>query len=201
MSHDFGRIIRSPAFHVLFWSYLICGFTTTGVIETHLLPYAAWCGFPPIQSAAAYGLLSLVNFGGMIFAGWLTDRVHRPMLLGVIYLLRALTFIVLGALPGTSVEMLFAFAVLFGVVDYATIPVTASLVASHVGIKVMGLAMGMISAGHSVGGALGAYLGGFVFDSTGDYATLWLMSVWLAAGAGLMAFLLKAQPPLRAYRV
>lgn len=195
MRQDFGLIVRQPVFQILFWSYLICGFTTTGVIETHLLPFASFCGFPPIPSATAYGLLSLVNLFGMIAAGWLSDRVNRPMLLAAIYMLRALTFIILGNLPGTSIDMLFLFAILFGAVDYATIPVTASLVASHLGIRVMGLTMGLIAAGHSIGGAAGAYLGGVIFDNTGGYDLLWTSSIWLAVGAGVLALFLRAQPP------
>ncbi|MEH6647361.1 MFS transporter [Sulfitobacter sp.] len=194
MIQDFAVIVRQPAFHLLFWSFLICGFTTTGVIETHLLPFASFCGFPPVPSATAYGLLSLVNLTGMIAAGWLTDRVNRPMLLAAIYLLRALTFILLGSLPGMSIEMLFLFAVLFGAVDYSTVPVTASLVASHVGVKMMGLAMGVIAAGHALGGAMGAFVGGYVFTTTGSYDLVWTGSIWLAVGAGLLALFLKAQP-------
>lgn len=53
-----GALLRVPAFPVLFWSFLICGFTTTGVIETHFLPYASFYGFPPLPSATAYGVLS-----------------------------------------------------------------------------------------------------------------------------------------------
>lgn len=136
MGQDFAVIVRQPTFHLLFWNFLICGFTTTGLIETHLLPFASFCGFPPIPSATAYRLLSLVNLVGMTAAGWLTDRVNHPILLAIIYMLRALTFILLGSLPGTSIEMLFMFAVLFGAVDYSTVPVTASLVASHVAIKI-----------------------------------------------------------------
>lgn len=198
MMQDFAVIVRQPAFHLLFWSFLICGFTTTGVIETHLLPFASFCGFPPVPSATAYGLLSLVNLMGMIAAGWLTDRVNRPMLLAAIYMLRALTFILLASLPGTSIEMLFLFAVLFGAVDYSTVPVTASLVASHVGIKMMGLAMGLISAGHALGGAMGAFVGGYIFTATGSYHLVWTGSIWLAVGAGLLALFLKAQPANRA---
>jgi MFS family permease len=194
LAQDLAVIVRQPAFHLLFWSFLICGFTTTGVIETHLLPFASFCGFPPIPSATAYGLLSLVNLIGMIAAGWLTDRVNRPMFLATIYLLRALTFILLGSLPGTSIEMLFLFAVLFGAVDYSTVPVTASLVASHVGIKMMGLAMGLISAGHAIGGALGAFAGGYLFTATQTYDLVWTGSVWLAVGAGVLALFLRAQP-------
>lgn len=190
MRKDFLFVVRKPAFHALFWSFLICGFTTTGVIETHLLPFASFSGFPPISSATAYGVLSAVNLFGMIAAGWLTDRVNRPMLLASIYVLRSLTFIFLAGLPGTSVDGLFVFAILFGVVDYSTVPVTASLVASHVGLKVMGLAMGMISAGHSIGGAMGAYLGGYVFDSTGSYDLLWTSSLWLAVGAAGIVLLI-----------
>ncbi len=67
---DTAKLIRSPVFHLLFWSYLICGYTTSGVIETHLLPYASFCGFAPLPSATAYGLLSAVNLVGMIGVGW-----------------------------------------------------------------------------------------------------------------------------------
>ena len=188
-AQDFGTIVRRPAFHALFWSYLICGFTSTGAIETHLLPFAAFCGFPPVQSATAYGLLSLVNLIGMVAAGWLTDRVNRPVLLASIYVLRGLTYIILLYLPGTGIEVLFLFALLFGIVDYSTVPVTASLAASHIGLPVMGQAMGMLSAGHAIGGALAAYFGGYVFDTTGGYEMLWLGSVWLLIGAGAIAIL------------
>lgn len=195
MAQDFGLILRRPAFHALFWSYLICGFTSSGAIETHLLPFAAYRGFPPLTSATAYGLLSLVNLGGMILAGWLTDRVNRPALLGSIYLLRALTYIILINMPGASVEALFLFAVLFGLVDYSTVPVTASLTASHVGQPVMGQAMGMISAGHALGAAMAAFFGGYVFDTTGSYDGLWLWGMWLLAGATLMALLVLPMTP------
>lgn len=182
---DLGYLLRRPVFHALFWSFLLCGYTTTGIIETHLIPFAAFCGFPPLPSATAYGVLSAVNLAGMIAAGWLADRVNRPFLLGAIYLVRGATFIVLMNV-GAGYDMLLVFAVMFGVVDYATVPVTASLVASHLGIGRMGLAMGLIAAGHAVGGALGAFIGGYMFDSTATYAVVWWSGVWLAVVAGLI---------------
>jgi MFS family permease len=193
LSVDILSIIRKPAFHILFWSFLLCGYTTAGVIETHFLPYASFCGFGPIPSAAAYGTLSAVNMFGMIGAGWLTDRMNRVVLLGLIYLARGLTFIIFMNV-GADYETLVVFAVLFGAVDYATVPVTASLVASHLGLRVMGLAMGLISAGHSIGAAAGAFLGGYLFDLTMRYEWVWLSSLALAVGAGLMVFVLRDQP-------
>lgn len=189
-------LLRSPVFHVLFWSFAICGFTTTGVIETHLLPYAAACGFPPLPSATAYGVLSAVNLAGMVAAGWLTDRVNRPLLLAAIYIARGLSFIVL-LYVASDIRLLFVFAVIFGIFDYSTVPPTASLVASHLGLRVMGLAMGLISAGHSLGGAVGAFLGGWLFDLFARYDWVWLLSIVLALLAGLLVLLLREAGGLR----
>ncbi|MGH2343534.1 MFS transporter [Segnochrobactraceae bacterium EtOH-i3] len=188
-----GALIRVPAFHILFWSFLICGFTTTGVIETHFLPYASFCGFPPLPSATAYGVLSAVNLGGMILAGHLGDRVHRPTLLGTIYLIRAASFILL-LYVAPDIRLLYLFVVLFGLVDYSTVPVTVGLAASHLGIKRIGLAMGLISGGHALGGALGAFLGGLLYDMTGAYGWLWIGSLALSVLAGLLVLTLRDKP-------
>jgi len=178
-------LVRSPVFHALFWSFTLCGFTTSGVIETHLLPYAVTCGYPPLSGAEAYGLLSAFNMIGMVTAGWLTDRWHRPRLLATIYFFRGLAFILLlyVARDGT---LLVLFAVMFGLFDFSTVPVTASLVASHLGLRIMGLAMGLIAAGHALGAAAGAFLGGWLFDLFARYDWVWLGSMGLALSAALM---------------
>lgn len=186
-------LLSTPVFHLLFWSYVICGYTTTGVIETHLIPYASFCGFKPIPSATAYGLLSAVNLLGMIGVGWLTDKMNRPLLLGCIYIVRGLTFWMLFNI-GTSYETLLLFVVVFGVVDYSTVPVTASLVASHIGLKVMGLTMGLLSAGYSIGAAIAASLGGYFFDKDATYDLIWMSSIALAIIAGTLMFLIKDNP-------
>ncbi len=183
-------LARSPVFHALFWSFTICGFTTSGVIETHLIPYAVACGFPPLDGATAYGVLSGFNMLGMMAAGYLADRVHRPTLLGSIYIFRALTFLLLMQIVG-DYQLLLMFAVAFGVFDYSTVPVTASLVASHLGLRIMGLTMGLLSAGHALGAAVGAFLGGYLFDLFARYDWLWIASVGLALAAGLMCFTIR----------
>jgi predicted MFS family arabinose efflux permease len=187
---DLSKILRSPVFHLLFWSYLICGYTTSGVIETHLMPYASFCGFAPLPSATAYGLLSGVNLIGMIAVGWLTDRMNRPLLLGCIYVIRGLTFWLLLNVGG-SYETLLVFVVIFGAVDYSTVPVTTSLVASHLGLRVVGLVMGLLTAGHQIGAAVGASLGGYFYVTNASYDLVWISSLALAIIAGVLVFLLK----------
>ena len=189
-------LFRQPVFHLLLWSYVICGFTTSGVIEAHLLPYAAACGFPPLESATAYGVLSAFNLGGMVLAGWLTDRMHRPFLLGLIYAMRGLSFILL-MLITDDISLLFIFAVMFGVFDYSTVPVTASLVASHLGLRIMGLAMGLLSAGHALGAATGVFLAGVLFDLFGRYVWVWAASIALALLAAVLSWSIRENRTLQ----
>jgi MFS family permease len=195
LGRDLRHIVRQPAFHILFWSFFICGYTTTGVIETHFLPFASFCGFGPVPSATAFGILSAVNLAGMVGVGWLTDRMNRPLLLGLIYIVRGFSFLLLVNM-GADYTALILFAVLFGTVDYSTVPVTASLVESHIGLHVMGLTMGLVSAGHSIGAALGAFLGGLLYDLYAQYEWVWLSSLALAVLAGLMVFLIRDRSPL-----
>jgi MFS family permease len=183
-------LVRNPVFHALFWSFFICGFTTTGVIETHLIPYTIACGFPPLQGATAYGVLAAFNMMGMVGAGYLSDRVNRPLLLGVIYIGRALSFLLLMRITD-DLPMLMIFAVAFGIFDFSTFPITASLVASHMGLRIMGLTMGLVSAGHAVGAALGAFLGGWLYDAFAKYDFVWAASVATALVAGVLAFTIR----------
>lgn len=190
-------LITNPTFHILYWSFFICGVTTTGAIETHFLPYAAFCGFPPVPASGIYGLTAAINFGAMFLSGYLTDRVNRPLLLGSIYLMRSLSFVVLMNV-GSSYEMMLLFAIIYGVFDYSTVPPTASLVASHLGLRIMGLAMGLISGGHALGGAVGAWAGGYLFDLFARYTEMWWFAFGTAVLAGLMVFLLHENRPQRA---
>ena len=119
-------LLSNSTFHILFWSFFVCGVTSTGVMETHFLPDASFCGFRPVPASGIYGLIMAINLGGMVMAGYLTDTVSRPLILFVIYAMRSVSFIVL-LYTGTSYEMLLLFALPFGIFDYSTVPPTASL--------------------------------------------------------------------------
>ena len=183
-------IFGNGSFWLMLFGFMICGFTTSGVIEVHLIPYATACGYPRLTSATAYGVLSGFNMAGMILAGYLADKMNRPLLLGGIYFIRALTFLILMRITGNT-ELLFLFAVVFGLFDYATMPVLASLVASHIGIRVMGLTLGILFGGHSAGAAVGAFMGGYLYDAFNSYNWLWIASIGLAMIAAVLSWLIR----------
>jgi predicted MFS family arabinose efflux permease len=112
------------------------------------------------------------------------------LLLTIIYAVRAVSFLLL-MFVADDYPRLIVFAVLFGLFDYSTVPVTASYIASRLGLKVLGLSMGLLSAGHAIGGAAGAWAGGAVFDRSGNYALLWSVSIALAIVASALVVGLK----------
>lgn len=192
-----ARLRRSPTFIALMAAFTLCGFTTTGVVEAHLFPYAALCGFVPLESAQAYSVHAGFCLVGMVLAGWLADRMHRPTLLAAMFFLRAVSFIVLMNVTG-SLPALFAFAAWFGLLNYSVFPVIASIVASQLGVGVMGLALGLLFTGHSLGAAAGILLAGVLFDLFARYVWVWLLALGLAALAGAITLTIRDREPERA---
>lgn len=179
-------LAHSRSFWLMGLGYLVCGFTTIGAIRIHFLPYAAACGFPPVQSATAFGVLATFSAIGMIGYGALSDRFHRPMLLGSVYFLRAFCFLLLMYIAGDT-PLLFIFATLFGIFDFATFPIVANIVATNIGLRIMGLTMGLLFAFHSVGGALGSFAGGWLFDTFAQYEWMWILSFAMSLAAAFLS--------------
>jgi len=193
-------LFTNRTFLALLGSYTICGFTATGMIDTHFLPYAIACGIPIVVSATAYGVLAACNMGGMALSGWLSDRINRPILLAVIYVMRGLSYIILLLVPVYDVNLIWVFAVMFGIFDYSTIPVTTSLVASHVGLRTIGLSLGVLAMFHAAGGALGAFLGGVLFDAYDNYDGVWIAAISVAMIAGILSLTIRENRPSRGLR-
>ncbi|MEE8223093.1 MAG: MFS transporter, partial [Alphaproteobacteria bacterium] len=163
----------------------------TGMIDTHFLPYAVACGIPLVTSASAYGLLAAFNMVGMALSGYLADRINRPRLLAVIYIMRGLSYIILMLVPVYDVNLIWVFAVVFGIFDYSTIPVTTSLVASHIGLRTIGLSLGVLAMFHAAGGAAGAFLGGVLYDMFAKYDFVWVAAISVAMIAGILVLTIR----------
>lgn len=191
---DFKYLIKKPVFHAVFWSFTLCGFTSTGVVETHLMPYLAACGYPTLDGALSYGFLSGFNMIGMMLAGYLSDKMNKVLLLTIIYIMRGLSFIVLMFVVG-DYAALALFTVAFGLFDYSTVPVTAGIIVEHLGQKLLGITMGILAAGHALGAAAGAYYGGYLFDLFARYEEMWIASIIIAIMAGLISFAIRFMQP------
>ena len=191
------RLIKSWPYIALTVAFFICGITTTGFIETHMISLAVHRNFDISTGAAAFAVLSGCNGVGMIVAGWLTDRYSRTILLSLIFFGRALCYLLLLVVDPHDTSGLFVFAVFFGFCDYSVVPPVVSLVGTHAGKDSVGLGVGILLAWHSLGGALGSVLGGTMFDpSTGYSGALWCCSI-LCVVAGAACLTICPEPLIR----
>ena len=191
LSGKLKLLFTNRTFLALLGSYTICGFTATGMIDTHFMPYAIACGIPIVTSATAYGVLAAFNMIGMALSGYLSDRMNRPILLAVIYVMRGLSYVILLLVPVYDANLIWVFAVVFGIFDYSTIPVTTSLVASHIGLRIIGLSLGILAMFHAAGGAAGAFIGGYLFDMFQKYDWVWIAAVSVAMIAGVLVLTIR----------
>src|SRR5262249_12289788 len=117
-----GDAARTRDFWLLAGSFFICGYTSNGLIGTHLIPHAIQHGFTEVAAASAVALMGTMNVVGTLASGWLTDRFDNRKLLAGYYGFRALS---IAALPFiVEVRWLLLFAVLYGLDWIATVPPT-----------------------------------------------------------------------------
>ncbi|NBP74087.1 MAG: hypothetical protein EBU57_13245 [Alphaproteobacteria bacterium] len=115
------------------------------------------------------------------------------------FFLRAAAFVLL-MIISVDISVMFVFAAIFGILNFATFPVIANIVATHIGVRIIGLTLGLLFGGHSLGAAIGVVIGGWMFDISARYDFVWWLSVALAAMAGVFAILVREtrQPPSKA---
>ncbi|MFC7342389.1 MFS transporter [Saccharopolyspora griseoalba] len=183
---------RRPRFWLLTSTFAVCGATTNGLMWTHFTPAAHEHGMPVSAAASLLALVGVVNIAGTVGSGWLTDRVRPHLLLASYYLLRGLSLLALPQLLGPEVRPgVIAFAVVFGLLDVATVPPTMALCRRAWGAD-GAIAFGWISTGHQLGAGGLAWVGGALRELTGDYAALWPTAAVLCGAAAGTAVLLRS---------
>jgi MFS family permease len=147
---------KTRVFWILFATFFICGASTNGLVQVHLIPMCLDFGIPQVQAAGLLAAMGVFDFVGTIASGWLSDRYDNRYLLFWYYGLRGLSLV---ALPFTDFSFygLSLFAMFYGLDWIATVPPTVRLTASRFGAERAGLVFGWIFAGHQLGAATAAF--------------------------------------------
>src|ERR1700692_39020 len=72
---------RQRVFWILFATFFICGASTNGLIQVHLIPMCLDFGIPQVQAASLLAAMGIFDFFGTIASGWLSDRYDNRYLL------------------------------------------------------------------------------------------------------------------------
>jgi len=194
MRETIGRAIRHRPFLVMSGAYFVCGLNLI-FLTTHLPTYLAICGQDPMLSAEALAVIGGMNCVGSLVAGWLGGRYPKHILLGLLYILRAVAFTAYFTMPPTSASTLL-FAAAMGMLWLSVAPLVSGLVAEMFGTRYMATLLGIAFVMHQVGSSLGAWGGGLIFDLTGSYDRAWQLGVLIGFGAGVIQ-ILAGGPPRR----
>jgi predicted MFS family arabinose efflux permease len=166
--HGLFRAVRSGDFWLLALSFGVCGFSTNGLINTHLIAFCADRGIAEIHGASFLAVIGVFSLIGAAGSGWLCDRFNPRVLLFWYYSLRGLSLV---AVPFTQFDIvsLSLFSILYGLDWVATGPATFALTNEVFGRKDTPVIIAWVFAFHQIGGALAAFGAGAVRDTTGDY--------------------------------
>ena len=119
---------KSPVFWALFMTFAICGASTAGLIQVHLIPMCMDFGIPQVEAASLLAAMGVFDFFGTICSGWLSDRYDNRWLLFWYYGLRGLSLVYLPYSDFTFYG-LSLFAMFYGLDWIATGPPTVRLTA------------------------------------------------------------------------
>jgi sugar phosphate permease len=147
---------KSPVFWALFLTFAVCGASTAGLIQVHLIPMCMDFGIPQVQAASLLAAMGIFDFFGTIMSGWLSDRFDNRWLLFWYYGLRGLSLIYLPYSDFTFYG-LSLFAMFYGLDWIATVPPTVRLTVQRFGAERANLVFGWIFAGHQIGAGAAAF--------------------------------------------
>jgi MFS family permease len=147
---------KTRVFWILFATFFICGASTNGLVQVHLIPMCLDFGIPQVQAAGLLAAMGVFDFFGTIVSGWLSDRYDNRWLLFWYYGLRGLSLVFL---PFTDFSFygLSLFAMFYGLDWIATVPPTVRLTAQRFGAERANLVFGWVFAGHQLGAATAAF--------------------------------------------
>jgi predicted MFS family arabinose efflux permease len=168
---------KTRVFWILFATFFICGASTNGLIQVHLIPMCLDFGIPQVQAASLLAAMGVFDFVGTIASGWLSDRYDNRWLLFWYYGLRGLSLV---ALPFSDFSFygLSLFALFYGLDWIATVPPTVRLTAQRFGPERANLVFGWVFAAHQLGAGAAAFGAGLSRTVLASY-----LPAFFAAGA------------------
>ena len=135
-------------------------------------------GYAPLLAATAFGLLGSASIGGMLVAGWLSDRFGPRASIGVMFGLTIGGLLCLIAMTaGPAFLLLGLYVVAYGASQGSRGPVISSLCAKIFHGRGQAAIYGAVSAGMGLGAATGSWLSGIIHDLSGSYALIFGFSI------------------------
>ena len=183
-----GEAMRTPQFVIIAAAHLACCAAHSGPLF-HMVSYATFCGMAPLAAVSVFSMAGLAGLGGRVLLGLLADRFGaKPTLVGglIVQAFAVGAYVAVG-----SLAEFYGLSIVFGIAYAGVMPLYAVLIREYFGPRTIGTTFGAVSMVASVGMSIGPWAGGFIFDTFGTYAWLYLSSFAIGLAAAAIALALR----------
>lgn len=200
VTQSVGEAVREAfghrSFLLLTAGYFVCGFQLA-FITVHFPAYLGDRGLSANVGMMALALVGLFNIFGSFASGALGAKYTKKYLLSTIYLARSIV-IALFVFSPVSEGSVYLFAAAIGLLWLSTVPLTNGVIGGIFGVAYMSTLSGFVFMSHQLGSFIGVWLGGYLFDHTGSYRVVWLISIALGVFAALVNLPIQERAIVRA---
>jgi predicted MFS family arabinose efflux permease len=165
-------------------AYTVCGFQLM-FISVHFPAYLLDQRMTAQTGMTALALIGLFNIFGSYAWGWLGGRYTKKYLLSLLYFTRAVA-IALFIIAPVSPLSVFVFAATIGFLWLGTVPLTSGVIAQVFGVQYLSTLTGSAFFFHQVGSFLGVWMAGYLFDATGSYTLMWILTIAMGVIAAIL---------------
>lgn len=188
---------KRPVFWILAATFAICGVSSFGITQAHLVPFCGDLGVPLGTAAWLMAVIGICDLIGTIGSGWLSDRYDNRWLLAWYYALRGVALLWLVSVQPTMVGLTI-FAVIYGLDFIATVPPSVRLTVVNFGREMGPAVFAWIFAAHHVAAGVMAFGTGVSRDMLGTYEPAFLLAGVLCFVAASCFFAVRRPAPVAA---
>jgi MFS family permease len=169
--------MHTPSFWFFLIAMFICG-SGDFLVTVHLIPFVTDQGISPSTAGNMLAWFGLMSLAGILIAGTASDLIGNKIPIALMFLLRFALFLLI--LKYKNLTSFYIFALAFGFTYLITGPLITTLLGRLYGFSHIGLISGFVTTIHHFGGGFWAYMGGLIFDQTGGYQFIFILSAILA---------------------
>jgi sugar phosphate permease len=193
--YTFSQVLRIPVFWVIALVHFFCCAAHSGPIF-HMVSAVIDVGVDKLAAATVFAMSSFASLPGRLGTGLLADRFGSKNILVTWLMMQAtavLLYLFVRDFGGFT-----ALGLYFGISYGGVMPLYAVVAREYFGARALGASYGAIFGLSCLGMGLGGWLGGYLFDSLGTYAGLYVLSCLFGSAGTLLAFWLRAPGPQHA---
>jgi MFS family permease len=185
---NLSQALRTRSYWLFMIVMFVCG-SHDFFVTTHLIPFATDHGVSAVTASNMLAWYGLMGLAGILISGPVADRIGVKVPVALTFMLRVLIFLLI--LKYTNVRSIYTFALATGFTALITAPLNPVLIVRLYGLSHVGLLAGVITTVHHLGGGCWAFAGGLIFDYTGGYRSIFMLSVATSALAVLCTVLIR----------